>query len=313
MKISKEEAAEFLRTHERFLLVGHIHPDGDDIGSIVALGNVLEAMGKTVDRVIADPVPERFQFLPSVKSIRTSIPDGASYDALVFTDLSNIERGGGFDFPKVPSLCIDHHVSNTEYTDYLYLRADYAATAEMLAELFLDGGFSLDQEARNALYMGIGTDSGFFKFSNTSAHTLLMASRLVEGGAEPAFITNHLDVTTRVSMEVYRRVLDTLHYACGGKIGLAAMDATSMEMDGENSDYYVSIPRRVEGVEIGVLFKADGPETTRLSIRSRAYANVSELAAHFGGGGHVRAAGCTIHLPMAEAEVAFLAEAEKYI
>lgn len=108
-------------------------------------------------------------------------------------------------------------------------------------------------------------------------------------------------------------MLDTLHYACGGKIGLAAMDATSMEMDGENSDYYVSIPRRVEGVEIGVLFKADGPETTRLSIRSRAYANVSELAAHFGGGGHVRAAGCTIQLPMAEAEAAFLAEAEKYI
>lgn len=313
MKISKDETAAFLRSHERFLLVGHIHPDGDDIGSIVALGRVLRNMGKTADMVIADPVPERFHFLESAKEILTAVPEGAAYDALVFTDLSNIERGGGFAFPEVPSLCIDHHISNTEYTDYLYLRADYAATAELLAELFLDGGFPLDREARNALYMGIGTDSGFFKFSNTSAHTLLMAARLVEGGAEPAFISNHLDVTTKVSMEVYRRVLDTLHYAADGKIGIAAMDETSMAMDGENSDYYVSIPRRVEGVEIGVLLKADGPEATRLSIRSRAYANVSDLAAEFGGGGHIRAAGCTIRLPLKEAEAAFLEKAERYL
>lgn len=310
MKISKDEAAQFLRDHERFLLVGHIHPDGDDVGSIIALWRVLTNMGKEADMVIGDTVPERFSFLPSAGAIHRAIPEGRDYDALVFTDLSNIERGGGFAFPKVPSLCIDHHISNTEYTDYLYLRADYAATAEMLTELFLDGDFPLDKEARNALYMGIGTDSGFFKFSCTSAHTLLMASRLVEGGAEPAYISNHLDVVTKVFMEVSRRVLDTLHFACDGKIGIAHMDAESMALDGINSDAYVNIPRLAEGVELGVLFKADGPETTRLSLRSREYVDVSELASRFGGGGHIRAAGCTIHLPLAEAEAAFLAEAE---
>lgn len=313
MKIEREDVLRFIESHESFLLVGHIHPDGDDIGSICALHNVLRAMGKHADMVIGDAVPERFHFLETAKKIGTAVPEGVRYDALIFTDLSNIERGGDFDFPKADSLCIDHHISNTEYTDLLWLRADYAATAEMLAELFLEHGLPMDSDAKNALYMGIGTDSGFFKFSNTSAHTLLMASRLVAAGARPDFISNHLDVTTKTSMDVYRRVLDTLHYACGGKIGVAAMDETSMEMDGENSDYYVSIPRRVEGVEIGVLLKADGPETTRLSIRSREYANVSELASRFGGGGHIRAAGCTIPLPLAEAEKAFLAEAEKYI
>lgn len=310
MKISKDEAAQFLRDHERFLLVGHIHPDGDDVGSIIALWRVLTNLGKEADMVIGDTVPERFSFLPSAGAIHRTIPEGRDYDALVFTDLSNIERGGGFAFPKVSSLCIDHHISNTEYTDYLYLRADYAATAEMLTELFLDGDFPLDKEARNALYMGIGTDSGFFKFSCTSAHTLLMASRLVEGGAEPAYISNHLDVVTKVFMEVSRRVLDTLHFACDGKIGIAHMDAESMALDGINSDAYVNIPRLAEGVELGVLFKADGPETTRLSLRSREFVDVSELASRFGGGGHIRAAGCTIHLPLAEAEAAFLAEAE---
>ena len=311
MKISKEEVFQFLQDHQSFLLAGHIHPDGDDIGSICALHNVLTAMGKHADMVLGDAVPARFLFLKTAEKIHSAIPKGVSYDALIFTDLSNIERGGGFDFPKVPSLCIDHHVSNTEYTDYLYLQPEYAATAEMLAEIFFDHDLPLDEDARNGLYMGIGTDSGFFKFSNTSAHTLLMASRLVAAGARPDVISNHLDVTTKKSMEVYRRVLDTLHYSAGGKIGIAWMDAESMAIDGENSDYYVSIPRRVEGVEIGILLKADGPETTRVSLRSRVYADVSALAAHFGGGGHIRAAGCTIPLPLAEAEKALLAEAEK--
>lgn len=311
MKISKEEAYRFLAEHHSFLLAGHIHPDGDDIGSICALHNVLTAIGKHADMVLGDAVPSRFRFLKTAEKIHSAIPEGASYDALVFTDLSNMERGGGFDFPKVPSLCIDHHVSNTEYTDYLYLQPGYAATAEMLAEIFFDYDLPMDEDAKNGLYMGIGTDSGFFKFSNTSAHTLLMASRLVGAGARPDVISNHLDVTTKKSMEVYRRVLDTLHYAADGRIGIAAMDAESMEMDGENSDYYVSIPRRVEGVEIGILLKADGPEVTRVSLRSRAYADVSALASHFGGGGHIRAAGCTIPMPLAEAEAALLAEAVK--
>lgn len=308
MRIDKEQAFRFLRDHDRFLLVGHIHPDGDDVGSLCALHNVLRNMGKEAVMVIGDAVPERLAFLETAKEIRREIPEG-TYDAVVFTDLANIERGGGFAFPPVPSLCIDHHVSNTDYADFLYLRADYAATAEMLADLFFTYGMPMDADARNALYLGIGTDSGFFRFSNTSAHTLLMASRLVEAGADPAFISNRLDVTTKKGMEVYGRVLSTLHYAAGGRIGIAAMDAESMALDGENSDFYVSIPRRVEGVEIGVLLKADGENRTRLSIRSREYADVSSLAARFGGGGHVRAAGCTIDLPLKEAEEAFLKEA----
>lgn len=312
MKIDKEGAFQFLKDHDDFLLFGHIHPDGDDIGSICALHNMLIAMGKKATMVIGDEVPQRLAFTETAKEIHREIPEG-TYGAMIFTDLANLARGGDFDFPKIPSLCIDHHISNEEYTDFLYLRADYAATAEILAEIAFDYGIPLDKDAANGLYLGLGTDSGFFKFSNTSAHTLLMASKLVAAGASPAFISNHLDVTTKAGMEVYQSVLSTLHYAADGKIGLAAMDQKSMARDGENSDYYVSIPRRVEGVEIGVLFKYDGPETTRLSIRSREYADVSALAAKFGGGGHVRASGCTIALPMKEAEEAFLKEAVKFL
>jgi phosphoesterase RecJ-like protein len=313
-KISKEEAIQFLNDHSHFLLIGHYHPDGDDVGSICALHNVLVGLGKEADMVLADPVPDHFQFLETSKLIHLQVPEGKSYDAVIFTDLANRERAGELAIPEdVPSLCIDHHVSNEGYTDYLYLRSDYAATAELLSEMFFDMHVTMDKDTCNALYLALGTDSGFFKYSCTSAHTLLMASRLVEMGAEPAFISNRLDVTTKKGMETYKRVLDTLHFASNGRIGIAYMDKESMALDGPNSDYYVSIPRRVEGVEVAFLLKYQDENTTRVSLRSREYVNVSELAAHFGGGGHIRASGCTIHLPFREAEEALVKETEKYL
>lgn len=301
MKIDKEAAAELLRSHHSFLQVGHIHADGDDVGSLCALHRVLCAMGKQSQMVIYDGVPERFRFLQETQYIRQSVPEG-KYDMVIFTDLSNIERGGDLAYPSAASLCIDHHISNTEYADSLYLRPDYAATAEMLAELFLDYHMPLDEESCNALYMGMATDSGFFKYSNTSEHTLCTAGRMVGMGAKPAFISSHLDAVTLRSMQVYERVLSTLHFSRGGKIGWASMDQTSMDMEGENSDAYIEIPRRVQGVELAVLLKYESPKITRVSLRSQQYADVSALAAHFGGGGHVRAAGCTVKGSMEEAE-----------
>ena len=313
MKIGRAKAYEFLKSHENFLLIGHVHPDGDDVGSMTALRNVLLAMGKKADAVLEDPVPAYLSFIPSTSAIMTEIPVGASYDAMIFTDLANIERGGDFVFPKVDSLCIDHHETNAGYTDLLWLEADYAATAEMLAELFFAYDLPMNEDAVNALYMGIGTDSGFFKYSNTSAHTLLMASKLVEAGARPAFISNHLDVVSKKTMEVSRRVADTLFYAYDGKLAFATMDAESMALDGENADYYVDIPRYVEGVELAVLLKYETESRTRVSFRSREYADTAKLAAEFGGGGHNRAAGCTISASIEDAKAQIIEKAAKYL
>lgn len=160
----------------------------------------------------------------------------------MFTDLGNLERGGHFNFPDVDSLCIDHHRSNEHYTDYLYLQYKYAATAEMLAEMFFDAGISMDEDTCNALYMAIGTDSGFFKFSCTSAHTLMMASKLVAMGAKPDYIANRLDEKTEEAMKCYQLVAGTVHSYDDGKIVIAYMGKEAMELDGENSDYYAPFP-----------------------------------------------------------------------
>lgn len=312
-EIGMEEAISFLKKHERFLLVGHEHPDGDDVGSICALHNVLLSMGKQADMVLPDPVPEVFRLVKASEKIMTEIPSDRNYDALVFTDLGNIGRGGNFDFPDVPSLCIDHHRTNERYTDFLYLKYKYAATAEILAEMFFAMGAKLDKETCNALYMAIGTDSGFFKFSCTSENTLLMASRLVGMGADPSYIANKLDEKTEEAMKCYKLVAETIHSYHDGKIVVAYMDEDAMKLDGENSDYYASIPRCIKGAEIAALFKYKGKEEYRVSLRSLNYANVSELAAEFGGGGHWKAAGCTVKGPLSEGEAKFIKAAVKYL
>lgn len=312
-EIGMEEAISFLKKHERFLLVGHEHPDGDDVGSICALHNVLLSMGKQADMVLPDPVPEVFRLVKASEKIMTEIPSDRNYDALVFTDLGNIGRGGNFDFPDVPSLCIDHHRTNERYTDFLYLKYKYAATAEILAEMFFAMGAKLDKDTCNALYMAIGTDSGFFKFSCTSENTLLMASRLVGMGADPSYISNKLDEKTEEAMKCYKLVAETIHSYHDGKIVVAYMDEDAMKLDGENSDYYASIPRCIKGAEIAALFKYKGKDEYRVSLRSLNYANVSELAAEFGGGGHWKAAGCTVKGPLSEGEAKFIEAAVKYL
>lgn len=313
-EITKAQAMDFLKNHNRFLLVGHEHPDGDDVGSICALHNVLLSMGKEADMLLPDPVPQVYTLVKASSLVHTELTEGKDYDAIVFTDLGNLERGGNFNFPQdIDTLAIDHHRTNERYTDYLYLQYHYAATAEMLAEMFFDEGIEMDEDTCNALYMGIGTDSGFFRFSCTSPHTLLMASKLVAMGADPSYISNHLEEKTIEAMHCYEMVAKTVHSYADGKIVIAYMDEAAMDLDGENSDYYASIPRCIRGCEIAALFKYKGEKETRISLRSKNYANVSELAGEFGGGGHWKASGCTIHDNFEEAEKIFVKAAEKYL
>ncbi len=313
-EITKQEAMDFLKNHNRFLLVGHEHPDGDDVGSICALHNVLLSMGKEADMLLPDPVPQVYTLVKASALVHTELPKDKNYDAIVFTDLGNLERGGNFDFPQdIDTLAIDHHRTNERYTDYLYLQYKYAATAEMLAEMFFDEGIKMDEDTCNALYMGIGTDSGFFRFSCTSPHTLLIASKLVEMGADPSYISNHLEEKTIEAMHCYELVAKTVHSYADGKIVIAYMGKEAMDLDGENSDYYASIPRCIRGCEIAALFKYRGDKETRISLRSKNYANVSDLAAEFGGGGHWKASGCSIHENFEDAEKLFVKAAEKYL
>ena len=140
-----------------------------------------------------------------------------------------------------------------------------------------------------------------------------MASQLVAMGADPSYISNHLEEKSIEAMHCYELVAKTVHSYADGKIVIAYMDQDAMALDGENSDYYASIPRCIRGCEIAALFKYRKEGETRVSLRSKNYANVAELAGEFGGGGHWKASGCTIEGDFTEAEKKFMAVAEKYL
>ena len=140
-----------------------------------------------------------------------------------------------------------------------------------------------------------------------------MASRLVAMGAKPDYIANRLDEKTEEAMKCYQLVAGTVHSYHDGQIVIAYMGKEAMELDGENSDFYASIPRSIRGCQIAALFKYKGEKETRISLRSTEHANVGDLAAEFGGGGHWKASGCTIHESFGDAEPLFVKAAEKYL
>lgn len=196
---------------------------------------------------------------------------------------------------------IDHHVSNGHFADWEYVRTDCAATGEILTELFRIWEAAITPAMANALYMAIATDCGFFCFANTTGHTLQMASYLVDAGAEPNRISEGLEETTMNKLKALAQVLQEIELFAGGRVAGISFTQEVQQYTGEHTGGYIDYARRLKGVDVAFTVKWQGPETTRVSLRSKEV-DVNVIAGAFGGGGHVRAAGCTLALPLEEAK-----------
>ncbi len=293
-RIDAEELKQRLESTRCALVVGHIKPDGDDVGSVLALTEALRNRGVDADILIADEVGEKFRFLPLAAEIRRELPD-KEYDTLFFVDLSTKNRAGDIEWPNVPIVNIDHHVSNPGYADELYLRPEAAAVGEMLTELFLAWQWTITPTMAQALYMAISTDCGFFKYANTTAQTLRMAAELIERGAMPQLVANRTEELPKAALTVLPKVMDTLTFAEGNRMNYMVMDEEAMRHGRDYVDTYLDLARNIQGVELILQFKYAEPQKTYVSFRSKDIVDVSALAAQFGGGGHMRAAGCTVY------------------
>ena len=304
---SLAETGELLKAAKKLVIVSHVSPDGDTLGSSLALMHALRMLGKEVIMNVDDDISTVYSFLPGIAEYRRFAPgESVNADLLVIIDASSADRAGNaMEVVKSPAvLSIDHHKTNTRFADYLYLDSDAAATAEIIYSLLLEMGIKLTRDIATCIYEGIYTDTGSFKYSNTTSNTLKTAADLLNYGVNPSLISDNMELKSRSQVEMLRKVLETLTFLKDGKIAYIEIPLELYDHNVE-TDAFISYPRYVEGVEIALLFKQVEANLTRVSFRSKEI-DVAKVALSFGGGGHKKASGCSIYAPLKEAEKVIL-------
>ncbi|WP_301859494.1 bifunctional oligoribonuclease/PAP phosphatase NrnA [uncultured Megasphaera sp.] len=303
MNSTAQEIRAVFEQYDHMMLTAHVSPDGDAIGSILGLYGWLAGQGKKVIAVIDDDIDDKFLFLPHADQI--CHPDAVHVDpswltvVLDATDLGRIGRVAGLIPGKV--LNIDHHISNAHFADWEYVLPSYAATGEILTALFQEWQAHIDPAMADSLYMAIATDCGFFKFSNTTGHTLRMAAQLVDAGARPNIISEHLEAQPLVKLRALSEVLRHIELFGDNTVAGLAFSPELLKYTGEHTGTYIDYIRTIQGVDVAFTVKYVREAETRVSLRSKTV-DVNAIAGVFGGGGHVRAAGCTIARPLQDAK-----------
>ncbi|HWZ95912.1 MAG TPA: bifunctional oligoribonuclease/PAP phosphatase NrnA [Opitutaceae bacterium] len=285
---------------KKIVVIGHARPDGDCIGAQVALARVLIALG--LDAVCANPdvVPRRLRFLtPGLAFHRPDDLGKFDYTAL-YVDCADHGRAGEKlkkRFP-LPFASVDHHLSNVGFAEHNFMDAGSSATCEILAGLFLDNHLPVDRLAAQALYVGILTDTGQFRFNSTSRRTFQLAAELMSLGAQPSEAGYQLyERESAGKMQLLQKFLASLRLECGGRACIGTLPQGIFAETGtttEDTEGLVDYARSVDGVEIGVLIE-EQPDGIKASLRSKdPIYRVDLIAAQFNGGGHACAAGLNI-------------------
>jgi len=291
-----------LREADSFVLTSHANPDGDSIGSILAMRHLLHAMGKTrIACVIDGPVPRLYEWLPGAHGIsgHSGLPDPV--DMAVILDVSRRGRLGlSADAVAASSrvLVIDHHLDDAPDGDFHYVDPAASAIGEIIVELFMEAGIPLTREAAECAYVSMATDTGGFRYANTTPKSHMIAAKLIEAGIDVSDISSRIfDVMSQAKFELLRRVLHRVQLDLGGRLAYAVLtqqDMNEAAARSEDADGLVNYLRNIEGVEVGILFREVDATATKVSIRSRDGFNCASFLAQFGGGGHARAAGATM-------------------
>ncbi|WP_199623263.1 DHH family phosphoesterase [Paenibacillus alkalitolerans] len=298
-----QAAARFIRNNDDFLVVSHVSPDGDAIGSTGAVGFLLQLLGKSYTLINEGRTPNKYQMLLGNQPIVDYSLETPSrrFGRVIAVDCADFARIGevhnAFE-PDVKLLNIDHHPTNDLYGNVNLVRPDAAATVEILFDLAQTLEIEWTQPLATSIYAGLLTDTGGFRYSNTTPNVFSIAEKMLRYGAEGAVLAELLlEKMTFPQIQLLREALSTLSFTEDRRIGWIVVSTDLLNRVGaadEDSEGLVNIPRNVEGVEVGLLFKQKDTNAVKVSLRSSGKADVSQIAKRLGGGGHVRAAGCTV-------------------
>jgi bifunctional oligoribonuclease and PAP phosphatase NrnA len=296
----------------------HKDADGDTLGSALAFRFALQPLGKRVSVVASPPVPQAWWFLPGIEEVNaTALPSGGP---LFIFDSTGPERAGihADTIRRAPVVVnIDHHISNPGFGSVDLVITEAASTGEIVFDLLKAWKVQIPPEAAANLYATILSDTGGFRHDNTSEHALRAAAELVSLGADPALIARGLFKSRPAStLRMQGRILQSLHFECGDRLVWGAITQADLRDTGaltEQADGAIDQLNTVRGEEIAILFKQVSPVLTKVSIRTREQVDAAALAAEFGGGGHRRASGLELEVPLSEAEGRVLQAARRVL
>ena len=312
--------------HESFLVVSHVRPDGDAIGSILALGHALEGLGKKVRYLNQDGCPESLAFLPGSEKVeisREALAKGPiEAEVAIALDTAAHSRVGEDSLKAMEGaqvlVNIDHHLSNPGYGDLNYIDSDSPATGQILYDLITALDLPFSEITRDSIYVATSTDTGSFQYPGTTQRTYEMAADLVSRGLNVGQVNSlTYDNSPYRRVELMRSLLNTLERSADGKVAwwhLTEQTKSDLELVDDDSEGMIDIIRSVQGVMVALFFEELGADKIRVSLRSkdqRIHAN--EICGVFGGGGHALAAGIRMAGPLADAKEKVLAEVSRAI
>lgn len=296
MKIDFNEAAGLLKNCENAYILIHQSPDGDCTGSGIALYHILKYMGKKAKVICSDEIPARYDFLTE-----SYIDEEFEPEFIIASDVADINLLGDYKdlYGSAVNLCIDHHISNTDYAEKTLVCPDASAACEVVFELIKLLGIPLTEDITKCIYTGIATDTGCFKYENTTArcHEIVAELKRTYDVGYAHINREMFEVKSRGRIKIEMAVTDIMEYYLDGRCTMICVTTDILDrwgVDESELEGIAGIPLQIEGVEVGVTIKQRDETNFKISMRSANKVNVSNICASLGGGGHIKAAGCLL-------------------
>jgi phosphoesterase RecJ-like protein len=295
-----EAILDTLRRGKRFLVCSHMRPDGDAVGSMLAMRMLLEQLGKQADLVTADPIPNVHRELPGAKEIRTAVQIEGPYDAAILLECDGLERTRLRGLERFYLINIDHHATGRAYANLNWIDRHAASVGELVYRLVKAAGAKVTPQMATCLYTTVLTDTGGFCYGSTQASTFGLARELVLAGADPIRIAHRVYFSTPpTKLLLLGAALGNLkHEKRLAWLWVTGQDMTRIGASEEDCEGIVNFALCASGVEAAVFLREMPDHRIQLSLRSKGRVNVAQIAERLGGGGHESASGCTVKGPL---------------